>query len=162
MSKIEEAYASVYPDRHFNHYFLDDTVKNFYQSEQRASKLAITATLIAIIISCLGLFGLASFTTIQRTKEIGIRKVLGATANMIVGLLSAEFLKLVLISILLAIPFAYWVGNSWLEEFAYKISLNAWLFIICGLASIAIAFATVAYQSIRAAFTNPADSLRYE
>lgn len=162
IDKISAEYAKIYPDRQFNHYFLDETVQNFYKSEKRASKLAITATVIAIIVSCLGLFGLASFTTIQRTKEIGIRKVLGATSNKIVGLLSIEFLKLVFVSIVLAIPFAYWVGNAWLEDFAYKISLNIWLFIICGVASILIAFITVAYQSVKAALANPADSLRYE
>ena len=148
IDKISAEYAKIYPDRKFNHYLLDETVQNFYKSEKRASKLAITATVIAIIVSCLGLFGLASFTTIQRTKEIGIRKVLGATSNKI--------------SIVLAIPFAYWIGNAWLEDFAYKISLNIWMFIICGVASILIAFITVAYQSVKAAVANPADSLRYE
>jgi ABC-type antimicrobial peptide transport system permease subunit len=162
IEKIKNEYAKVYPDRTFAHYFLDETVEQFYKTEQRASKLAITATAIAIIISCLGLFGLASFTAVQRTKEIGIRKVLGATADMIVSLLSKDFLKLVLISIVISVPIAYWIGELWLEDFAYKIPISGWIFVLSGLGSILIAFLTVSYQSIKAAMADPAESLRYE
>jgi ABC-type antimicrobial peptide transport system permease subunit len=108
------------------------------------------------------LFGLASFTAVQRTKEIGIRKVLGATADMIVSLLSKDFLKLVLISIVISVPIAYWIGELWLEDFAYKIPISGWIFVLSGLGSILIAFLTVSYQSIKAAMADPAESLRYE
>jgi len=162
IQEIKEAYQQVYPDRKFTSYFMDDTINKFYQSEERTGKLALTATIIAIIISCLGLFALASFTSVQRTKEIGIRKALGATVNSIVTLLSKDFLKLVIIAFMISIPFAWWVSKMWLEDFAYKIPISVWIFVSAGLGSILIAFLTVSYQSIKAAMTNPANSLRYE
>ena len=118
--------------------------------------------LIAIFIACLGLFALAAYTIEKRTKEIGIRKVLGASESTIVGLLSKDFLKLVLIAIVLASPIAWYVMHQWLQGFAYRISIGWWVFLIAGGAAIFIAFLTVSFQSIRAAFNSPINSLRSE
>jgi putative ABC transport system permease protein len=125
-------------------------------------KLASTATLIAILISCLGLFGLVSFSTIQRTKEIGIRKVLGATVGNIVSLMSRDFLGLVLIASVVAAPIAYWLGLMWLEDFAYSVEPGLLLFILTGGFALLIAFLTVAQQAFKAATDNPVKALRYE
>jgi len=121
-----------------------------------------TATVIAILISCLGLFGLAAFATTQRTKEIGIRKVLGASVKQIVGLLSKDFIKLVLIAIIIASPIAYYFMNQWLQDFAYRINIEWWIFALAGIIAIAIALLTVSYQAIKAAIANPVKSLRTE
>jgi putative ABC transport system permease protein len=141
---------------------MDNTKEQFYKSEQRALKLSTTAVIIAIIISCLGLFGLASYSTVQRTKEIGIRKVLGSSNKGIVALLSKEFLTLVIVAFILAGPIAYWLGITWLQDFAYKLPISPWIFVSAFTGSLLIAFFTVSYQSIRAALANPANSLRYE
>ncbi len=162
IGKIKEAYLEVYPDRDFDYFFMDDTKEQFYKSEQSSLKLSITATVIAIIISCLGLFGLSSYTTIQRINEIGIRKVFGSSNKGIVVLLSKDFLKLVIIAFIIACPLAYWIGGLLLEDYAYRINPSPWIFFIVGNGSILIAFLTVSYQSIQAAMTNPSICLRYE
>jgi ABC-type antimicrobial peptide transport system permease subunit len=162
IEKIKNAYKHVYPDAGFSYNFLDETLKNFYQSEQRASKLANTATGLAIFISCLGLFGLVSFTTIQRTKEIGIRKVLGATVQNVVMLLSKDFVILVMIAFALAAPFAWYSVGYWLSDFAYKVEVNAVMFIATLVLAVMIAFLTVSWKTIGAARANPAESLRSE
>ena len=133
-----------------------------YQSEQTLSQIINTAMLIAILISCLGLFGLATFTAEQRNKEIGIRKVLGAGVANIAGLLTADFLKLVLIAFVLAAPVSYYVMNQWLKDFVNRISLEWWMFSIAGIGALVIAGLTVSFQSIRAALANPVKSLRSE
>ena len=120
------------------------------------------AALFAVLIACLGLFALASYITQQRNKEIGIRKVLGASTSSIVFLLSGEFLKLVLIAVLIASPVTYYIMNGWLHDFAYSITIGLWVFIFAALASIIITFISVGYQSVKASFTNPVKSLRYE
>ncbi|HRG11204.1 MAG TPA: FtsX-like permease family protein, partial [Cyclobacteriaceae bacterium] len=162
ITKIEAAWKKIYPDAPFSYSFLDDTVKNFYQTEQRISKLINTATLFAIFISCLGLFGLASYSTTQRTKEIGIRKVLGASVQQITLLLSREFLVFVFIAFILAVPVAVWGSKLWLKGYAYHIELSVWMFVAAAIAALAVAFITISIKTIRAAQSNPVDSLRHE
>ncbi|MEZ4988827.1 MAG: FtsX-like permease family protein [Saprospiraceae bacterium] len=162
LARLEEQWKRFYPDNNFHYEFLDEAIANFYESEQRTAKLVRTATLIAILISCLGLFGLVSFAANQRTKEIGIRKVLGATVSSIVGLLSREFLLLVIVAFALATPFAWWATRQWLGDFAYHIHLSWWLFALCGGLGLLVAFLTMSVQAIRAALNNPVDSLKSE
>ena len=126
------------------------------------SKLASTAMIIAIIICCLGLFGLASFSSIQRTKEIGVRKVLGATVNNIVLLLSTDFLKLVMMAFIIAAPFAYFGAHKFLEDYAFRTTVGWQLFVASGSISFALAFVTVSYHAIKAGLTNPVESLKSE
>ena len=161
---MKKAYIQVYPDNDqvFNPVFFDETFTNFYKKEQQFAQILNTATGIAIFISCMGLFGLVAFTTQRRTKEIGIRKVLGASVTQIVNLLSKDFLKLVILGIVIASPVAYWAMNKWLQDFAYKVEISWWIFALAGLVAIAIALLTVSYQSIRAAMANPVKSLRME
>jgi putative ABC transport system permease protein len=125
-------------------------------------QIFISFTLMAIFISCLGLFGLASFTADQRTKEIGIRKVLGASVSNVVVLLSRDFTKWVILANVVAWPVAYLVMNKWLQNFAYRISLGVWMFILSGVIALIIALLTVSTKALKAAVANPADSLRYE
>lgn len=162
MPELKQPGKKVYPNEKFEHDFLDDTLKNFYESEQRTSKLVQTAMFMAIFISCLGLFGLASFTTTQRMKEISIRKVLGSSVSNIVVMLSKDFIILIVIAFVLATPLAWMGVNKWLQGFAYHMDLNAWLFILTAVAGIIIAFITVAYQTLKAANSNPINSLRNE
>lgn len=162
LEKIEETWTTIYPDEKIQIEFLDDTVNNFYKSEQRTTKLVRTATGLAIFISCLGLFGLASYTATQRTKEIGIRKVLGATAQSIAVLLSKDFVVLVLVALLLASPVAWIAGNRWLETYAYKVEIKVWLFFITAIVGILIALVTVSFQTLKAANSNPVNSLKNE
>jgi predicted permease len=162
VSRIEGIWKELYPDEEFKYTFLDESIAGFYEAEQRSAKLVSTATGIAIFISCLGLFGLAAYTAQTRTKEIGIRKVLGASISGIVALLSKDFLKLVLIANGIAWPLAWWGANKWLEEFAYQINVSPWLFIGSGVVALLIALLTVSYQSIKAALMNPVKSLRSE
>lgn len=162
LAGIEDAWKKIFPDEKITIQFLDETIKNYYETEQRTSKLVRTATVLAIFISCLGLFGLASYTSVQRTKEIGIRKVLGATSRNIVLLLSKDFILLVLLAFLLAAPVAWFAGNRWLEGYAYQVEIQAWLFAVTALCAILIAFVTVSYQTLKAANSNPINSLRNE
>lgn len=162
LSKVEKAWKTLYPDDPFEHEFLDETIRSFYKTEQRTAKLARTAVALAIFISCLGLFGLASFTSVQRTKEIGVRKILGATAKQIVLLLSRDFLVLVVIAFVVALPIGYWAVGQWLKTFSYQTPMNPWLFVASMLMAVITAFATVSYHTWRAANSNPAESLRTE
>lgn len=162
IAKIEAAWKKVYPNEKFSHTFLDETLRNFYESEQRTAKLVKTAMFMAIFISCLGLFGLASFTTTQRMKEIGIRKVLGSSITNIVVMLSKDFILLIVLAFMIATPIAWLSVNHWLSGFAYHMDLSAWLFVITAVAGVIIAFITVAYQTLRAANSNPVNSLRNE
>ena len=125
-------------------------------------RIVIFFTVIAVIIACLGLFGLTAFLIEQKTKEIGIRKILGASVPGIAGLLSKDFLKLVVISNIIAIPVAYYGINRWLENFAYRVDITIWVFVLAGTAALVIAFLTVSYQAVKAAAANPVKSLRYE
>jgi len=159
---LENTIKEFVPDYPFEYQFLDEEINNLYKTETLTGKIIIYITLLAIFISCLGLFGLASFTAEHRTKEIGIRKVLGATTSNIVALLSKEFTKWVVIASIIAWPIAYFVMNTWLQNFAYRTSIGWWTFILSGVLALVIALVTVSYQSIRAALANPVDSLRYE
>jgi putative ABC transport system permease protein len=142
--------------------FFDETLDRMYGAEQRIGAIALLFSLLAAFVSCLGLFGLAAFTTEQRTKEIGIRKVLGASVSGITRLLAGDFLKLVGIAIVLASPAAFYFMQHWLTDFAYRIDIQWWMFAAAGLAALALAFVTVSFQSIRAALANPVESLRNE
>ncbi len=142
--------------------FLDDHCNRQYRAEARFSTLFRYFAGLAILIACLGLFGLASFTAQQRTKEIGVRKVLGATVPTIVGLLSMDFVRLVGIAFVVAAPMAYFALDRWLADFAYHIELSAWTFLLAGLIGLLVALLTVSYQSIKAALADPVKSLRYE
>ncbi len=160
LANIEKAWKSTFPDHPFKYQFLDETLAKAYQNETRTAALIDTATLIAILIACLGLFGLSAFAAQQRTKEIGIRKVLGASIASIVALLSRDFLKLVLIAIVMASPIAWYFMNAWLADFAYKIDIGWWVFALAGGLAVGIALLTVSFQSIKAALMNPVESLR--
>ncbi|MCF2501270.1 ABC transporter permease [Dyadobacter chenhuakuii] len=150
------------PDYPFDYHFLDDEYENLYRSEQQVNTLVNYFGVLAILISCLGLFGLAAFTAEQRTKEIGVRKVLGASSANIVGLLSSDFLKLILIALILASPLAWWALSSWLGTFAYHTGLSWWIFAISGVVTTSIALLTVSSQAIKAAWLNPVSALRTE
>lgn len=162
MTKIEKAWKSVYPDDPLKVSFFDESLNNFYQAEQKTSKLVITATSMAIFISCLGLWGLASYSAIQRTKEIGIRKILGATGRTIMLLLAKDFVFLVMMAFAFACPIALLSGNRWLEKFAYHIEINAWIFFITFAGALFIMLVTISFQTFKAATTNPVNSLRNE
>jgi putative ABC transport system permease protein len=159
---LEQKWKALRPDEPFEYTFLNEDFQKNYQAEARTSRIVTTFTIISILISCLGLFGLAAFAAQQRTKEIGVRKVLGASVTNIVGLLAKDFLKLVLIAILIASPIAWYAMNKWLQGFAYKIDIPLWVFLVAGGLAILIAFITVSFQSIKAALMNPVKSLRTE
>jgi putative ABC transport system permease protein len=162
IERIKGTWTKIYPEAPFEYAFLDEQIKKMYESEKRISKLSTTATALTIFISCLGLFGLATFTAVQRTKEICIRKVLGASVAGIVSLLSKEFLLLVVIAFAIACPIAWYGGTQWLGSFAYRIDLGWEIFAIAILSSLLIAFVTVGFQAMRAAMANPVESLRSE
>ncbi len=159
---LEAQWKKLTPDQPFSYRFMDNSFTSMYEAEQKIGNIAMTFALLAIFISCLGLFGLASFTAEQRTKEIGIRKVLGANTPQIVQLLSKDFLRLVFIALLIAIPIAWYGMQQWLQDFAYRIEISGWVFVAAGLAAILIAVLSVSFQSIRAALANPVESLRAE
>ena len=133
-----------------------------YQTEVRLGLLFTYLTGLALLVACLGLLGLAAFTATQRTKEIGVRKVLGASVPSIIGLISLDFLKLIMVAFVIALPFAYFAMQSWLRDFAYRIPLGPDVFLSAGLATLAIGLGTVSYQAIKAALADPVKSLRYE
>ena len=162
ISHIRQAWARAFPGNPFDYFFLDDYFAAQYDNEQRFGSLALVFALLAILIGCLGLFGLSGYAIAQRTKEIGIRKVLGASTSGIVGLLSRDFLKLVAVSILIASPLAYYFMEQWLRDFAYRINISLWVFALAGMIAVAIALLAVSFQSIRAALANPVEALRSE
>ena len=159
---LKDKWTAMAPDQPFRYRFMDDAFARVYAAEQRIGAIAGIFAILAVLISCLGLFGLAAFTAEQRTKEIGVRKVLGATAGSIVGLLSRDFLKLVLIALALATPLAWYAMRQWLENFAFRIEVKWWVFALAGLGAMLIAVLSVGYQSIKAALANPVKSLRSE
>jgi putative ABC transport system permease protein len=162
LAKIESAWNKNLPSVPFEYQFLDDVVQNQYESEVTLGNIINSFTLMAILISSLGLFGLASFSAEQRSKEIGIRKVLGASVSGIVQLLSRDFLKLVLISFVIATPIAWWAMNKWLQGFNYRVNITWWMFAMAGIIAILIATMTVSLQAIKAAVANPTKSLKTE
>ncbi|HXB30335.1 MAG TPA: ABC transporter permease [Puia sp.] len=160
LNYLQTVWKERVPYRPFEYHFLDEDYNALYKVEMRTSKLFGYFSTTAILLACLGLFALAAFTTVQRTKEIGIRKVLGASILNIAGLLSYDFLKLVLIAEILAFPLAWWGMHRWLQDFAYRININAWVFVSAGLLAIVIAMITISFQAIKAALSNPVESLR--
>jgi putative ABC transport system permease protein len=162
LAGLESTWKKLNPNEPFEYSFLDQDFQKNYEAEDRQASLINYFTIVAIIISCLGLFGLATFTAEQRTKEIGIRKVLGASVYGVVGLLSKDFLKLVFIAVLIASPLAWWGMNKWLQNFAYQTSIGWQVFAITFFIAIFIAFATISFQAIKAAIANPVKSLRTE
>lgn len=162
IAQIKNKWTALAPGMPFSYRFMDEAFNNIYRSEQQVGKISITFAILAIFIACLGLFGLVTYMAEQRTKEIGIRKVLGASVGQVTGMLSRDFLKLVLIASLIAFPVAWWVMHRWLQDFAYRIKIDWWVFLIAGLIALLIALATVSFQAIKAAMANPAKSLRTE
>lgn len=159
---VEKAWNSNFPNFVFEYRFLDDKIETFYKQERQLSYLYKIFAVIAIFLSCLGLYGLASFMAVQRIKEVGIRKVLGASVQSIIYLFSREFILLISLSFVIATPLAWYYMNQWLQHFAYKIELSWWIFLLGGLAALIIALATVSFQAIKAAVANPVKSLRTE
>ncbi|MFC4874585.1 ABC transporter permease [Negadavirga shengliensis] len=162
LSEVEKLWKQYNADFPFEYTFLDDTYDNLYKAEQRIGMLFKLFSFVAIFISCLGLFGLAAYIAQVKTKEIGIRKVLGASVTGIIGLLSKDFIKLVLAAIIIASPIAWWAMSRWLADFAYRIDIEWWMFGIAGLMAVVIALLTVSFQSVKAALANPVESLRSE
>jgi putative ABC transport system permease protein len=162
LKHVEHSWTSAFPGNPFEYFFLDDYFNKQYENEKRFEKLFMVFAILAIIIGCVGLFGLSAYTASQRIKEIGIRKVLGASVPDITKMLSKDFLKLVLIAIVVASPLAWWVMNKWLQDFAYRIHISWWVFAAAGMAALVIAMLTVSFQAIRAAVANPVKSLRTE
>ena len=161
LAQIEDKWKGFTP-AHFQYTFMDQDFDAMYRSEQRTGTISIAFTTLAVLIACLGLFGLAAYAAEQRTKEIGIRKVLGASIANIAGMLSKDFIKLICISIVISTPFAWYFMQKWLQDFAYRINIEWWVFAIAGVAALSIAFITISFQSIKAAVANPVKSLRSE
>jgi predicted permease len=162
ISKLQKTFHNVYGDYPFSYGFVNDDLSKLYITEQRMEKLFNVFSVLSIIISCLGLFGLATYATQRRIKEIGVRKVLGASESGIVVLLSKDFLKLVFIACIVAFPLSYWIMNKWLQSFAYRINISWWVFAVAGITALLIALITVSFQSIKAAIANPVKNLRTE
>jgi putative ABC transport system permease protein len=162
LGQIEQSWTKAFPGNPFSYNFLDDYFNRQYENERKFGKLFTSFALLAIIIGCLGLFGLSAYMASQRIKEIGIRKVLGASVADITGMLSRDFIKLVIVAIILASPVAWWAMNKWLQDFAYRVNIAWWVFAVAGAAALFIAMLTVSYQAIKAAIANPVKSLRTE
>jgi ABC-type antimicrobial peptide transport system permease subunit len=162
LAVIERVFKEHFPDIPFQYDFVDQEYGEKFAAEERIGRLSGIFTALAILISCLGLFGLTSFVAEQRTKEIGVRKVLGASVFNVWNMLSKDFLKLVIISCFIAVPIAYYVMNGWLQEYPYRVILKWWIFALAMLGALAVTILTVSFQAIRAAKSNPARSLRTE
>ena len=162
IAAIEKKYKSIIPNRPFSYYFMDEFFDRQYRSEERFGKLFLNFAILAIFISCLGLLGLASYSTMLRTREIGIRKVMGASVSNIINLLSRDFLKLVIISFFIAAPVAWYFMHQWLADFAYRTDISWWIFATAGIMAVLIAVITISFQAIKAAISNPVKALRTE
>src|SRR6266536_2767673 len=162
LSQIENQWKKIYPETPFDYSFLNQSITQLYDQEKKTEWLMNVAMSITIFISCMGLFGLGMFTAQRRTKEIGIRKVLGASVANITAMLSKGFLALIMIAIVIASPIAYYFTNQWLQDFAYRTNISWWIFLIAGTVAILIALFTVSFQAIKAAIANPVKSLRTE
>jgi putative ABC transport system permease protein len=162
MSQIENKWKDISANQQLNYSFMNDDFDATYRSEQHVQQIFFSFSALAILIACLGLFGLAAYAAEQRNKEIAIRKVIGASASNIINILSADFLKLVGISILIASPVGWFAMNKWLEAFAYRINISWIVFLVAGVVAISIALTTISFQSIKAAIANPVKSLRTE
>jgi putative ABC transport system permease protein len=157
---VQEIWTKYTPDYPFSYSFVDEDYDALYKSEQRTGMLFNVFAVVAILISCLGLFGLAAYTAQVKTKEIGIRKVLGATVANIVQLLAKDFVSLVIISLVIAVPIGWWAMNSWLQDFVFRISIGWWVFLLAGGLASFIALLTVSMHAVRAALANPVKSLK--
>jgi ABC-type antimicrobial peptide transport system permease subunit len=162
MQSIKQTWEKAFPDYVYEYRFLDDKIESFYKQENQLAQLYKIFSGIAIFLSCLGLYGLASFMAVQRIREVGIRKVLGASSASIVYLFSKEFIALISIAFVIATPIAWYFMHNWLQDYVYRISISWWLFAIGGLVSITIALVTISSQAIKAAVANPIKSLRTE
>ena len=156
----EDIFRKAFPGEGFEYFFIDDHFNAQYKSDQQFGKIFGIFASLAILVACLGLFGLVSYVTSTRTKEIGIRKVMGASTTQILTLLSKQFVKLLIVAAVLAVPISWWGGDTWLSNYAYRIEIDGWLFATATLIVFSIAFLTVLWQSIRTANANPVDSLR--
>ncbi len=162
LDEIKAKWKSMVSSQPFSYTFLDEEFNKQYNADQRTGKVFLLFSILAILIACLGLFGLVTFAAEQRTKEIGIRKILGAPVTDIFTLLSKDFIKLLLLSICIASPIAWWSMNKWLQDFAYRISIGWWMFAAVGAICLLIALVTISFQVIKAAVANPVKSLRAE
>jgi putative ABC transport system permease protein len=162
IAQVQGVFEQIYPEQVFDGAFVDEQIASFYEEEERFTSLCKGFTFLAILISCLGLYGLASLMTVQRTKEIGVRKVLGASVTSITRLLAKDFLLLVVIAIVIASPVAWYFMDMWLSDFVYRAPLRWWIFGLAGLIAIVVAFLTVSFNSIRAATMNPVRALKAE
>ncbi|HEY8733307.1 MAG TPA: FtsX-like permease family protein, partial [Puia sp.] len=162
LAHLKKVWDQMAPQRPFMYHFLDESFSAQYQADQNFGQLFTFFSCLAICIACLGLFGLSTFMAQQRVKEIGVRKVLGSSISGIVILLSKDFIKLILIAIVIAIPLCWWAMNHWLQGFAYRITIGLVVFIKAGMAALSIALITMAWQSVKAAMSNPISSLRNE
>lgn len=162
INQVQQKWTSMSTGTPFSYHFLDESFDNMYRAEQQVGRVAVSFAVLAVIIACLGLFGLATYMAEQRTKEIGVRKVLGASVNNIVMMLSRDFLILILIATLIAFPLAWWAMSKWLQDFEYRVNIGWWIFVVSGIIAVIVAICTISFQAIRAALTNPVRSLRTE
>ena len=162
ISNFENTFKNIAPNSAFEYTFLDKNLELLYEKEQRTANVGLLFSILAVIVACLGLFGLAAYMAEQRHKEIGIRKVFGASVPRIVQLLSMDFMRLVLISLAISFPLAFYFMNQWLQDFAYRITISWTVFAIAGALALVITFVTVGYQAVKAAVANPIKSLRTE
>lgn len=162
LASLEETWKRIATDSPFDYTFLNEDFAKLYKEEQNLRSVLSLFTGLSIFIACLGLFGLAAFTIKQRFKEIAVRKVLGASVTGIIGLLSKDFLLLVTISAVIAFPLAWWGMHKWLQDFAYRVNIGWWTFLLAAIAALLIALVTISFQAIKAAITNPVKSLRTE
>ncbi len=160
--ELEKIWSSHYPGNPFHYFFMDDFYNNQYLADQRFNKLFLASSILAIVIACLGLYGLSSYAITRRTKEIGIRKVNGARIAQVMVLLDNDFVKWVVLAIVIATPLAWFAMYKWLQNFAYRTELSWWIFVSAGVLALMIALLTVSWQSWRAATRNPVEALRYE
>jgi len=162
LASIGNVWKKFVKEKPFNYYFLDRSLADQYKAEQTTQRIFTIFSGLAIFIACIGLLGLAAYATQQRTREISIRKVLGASEGSIITMLSKDFVKLVLLSSAIAFPIAWWGMNKWLQDFAYRVNVGWWIFIVAGVTALLIALFTVSTQALKAAFTNPVKNLRSE
>jgi putative ABC transport system permease protein len=162
IASIENTWNTMAPGQPFDYQFMDEAFNTTYEAEQKLSQIFFIFTMLSIFIACLGLFGLAAFNAEKRTKEIGVRKVLGATVSQISYRLTVDFLKLVGVAILISLPIGWFAMNKWLEDFSYRIEIGIGIFALAAVLAIVVAIVTVSYQSIKAAVVNPVKSLRSE
>jgi len=162
VASIEKIWGKYFPSDPFNYFFLDDSFNRQYKSDELFGSIFTVFALLAILIACFGLSGLSAYNVLQRRKEIGIRKVMGASLQQLLFLLSKDFLRLIVLAFFIAIPITWLVMGKWLDYFAYRINISWWVFVVTGLITIFIAFATISFQALKAAITNPVKSLRTE